>query len=255
MKPLQHRPMRGGALAIEQPGVGQQERPTADRGRAPDLGGDGGQPFDQRCGVDGDLENVRRTGHDHRVDGAQVQCIERHGLHRRALHRRYRPARLAGDMAAIARHAALVGVMGCGPEHRLRTGEIEQADIRIQHEHDIARHGFNGRGSGRRRIQFHGSREEDTGCYVVPVMACERVQGHARAARACKCVQAPYPCGNAAMRRRFHFCTNPDHPWQSARKRDGSLAENQGTLSFTVHRRLISIQARPVFCGDAFREC
>jgi len=62
---------------------------------------------------------------------------------------------------------------------------------------------------------------------------------------ACKIVSMPQ-CGNASMRCRSHFRTNFAHIGKITGKRAGSLAENQGTLSFTIQPRLISIQARHI---------
>ncbi|MNN12230.1 hypothetical protein D3C81_1252130 [compost metagenome] len=151
-----HRPVGSGALAVEQAGKAQQEGPGAYGRHAPHPRRRVVQPGNQRCGVLGHVDDLRRARHHHRVDQAQIECLQRFDMHHRAFRRGYGAPRNARGMAAVAGQPALVRVAGSGPEHGLRPGQVEQTHLGIDHEQNIAWHLFNVP-CGWRRCLAHGS--------------------------------------------------------------------------------------------------
>ncbi|GAA3148113.1 hypothetical protein GCM10020001_084320 [Nonomuraea salmonea] len=129
-------PVRGGAAAVEQPGLGEQERAAAHRRRTPRAPREPGDLPDER-GVGQPLGYGGPARHQQRVHGLG-DLGERPGHDRHPVARR--------DVAAGDRpHLDLIGVaadQGRGAEDVGRPGHVEQLETGEDDDEDSSLHAF-----------------------------------------------------------------------------------------------------------------
>ncbi|MOA16783.1 hypothetical protein D3C78_1370130 [compost metagenome] len=139
--------MRGGAAAVEQTGLGQQESAAAHRHHSPRDRGITPQPRGKFGVLVEGLADIGCAGYDEGVQRGNVQFAQRSGVHGQTFNGIDQTTLKAGGVQLITGLASFGQGFARGPEHRLRATEVEQAHSRVGNKHHVARFGRSGEGN------------------------------------------------------------------------------------------------------------